>query len=384
MNKKIFNSFKKLSQLKNIIIPITMLMVIPSAASIIFRYEYINPQVTNIPTVIVNHDDTSTTETLVNQIKANETFNVTFYSDNDDDVKKLIDKGKAAVGLIIPKDFSKDLIDGKAPKIMTFYDGAQLSIVGNARGKIAEVLGTIKTSFLIDIGQGKLGIMPEVSKNSVIPIQYNSKLIGNPAKNMAMYTVQGIVLTIIQVGVVITGILLVNKEDSYKVICIKGIIIALIGGLSAFCALAIQYKYIGIPYRGSIKAGIVLTMLFNIGMTNFGIMLNILKKGDKAGAISVTGIVAATLMMSGYTYPVIAMSNVMVEIARYIPFSYYVVPMRDLSLIGGSFGDIMPEISWLFKFMIVMWIVIFLLYMKNKIIKKDKPVNNSDMEVTVA
>jgi ABC-2 type transport system permease protein len=163
MKKKIFNIFKKFSELKNIIIPLTMILVIPSAASIIFRYEYTNPQVTHIPTVIVNHDDTSTTQTLVNLINTNETFNVTFYSDNDDDVKKLIDQGKAAVGLIIPKDFSKDLIDGKAPKIMTIYYGAQLSIVGNAKGKIAEVLGTIKASFLIGIGQGKLVIMPEVS-----------------------------------------------------------------------------------------------------------------------------------------------------------------------------------------------------------------------------
>lgn len=229
MKEKIINSFKRILELKNIIIPITMLMIIPSVASIIFRYEYINPQVTNIPTVIVNHDDTSTTQTLVNQINTNEMFNVIFYSDNDDDVKKLIDEGKVAVGLIIPKDFYKDLIDGKAPKIMTFYDGAQLSLVSNARGKIAEVLGTIKASYLISIGQGKLGIMPDISKNTVIPIQYNSKLIGNPTKNMAQYVVQGLVLTIIQLGVVITGILLINKEDKYKVIWIKGIIIALIG-----------------------------------------------------------------------------------------------------------------------------------------------------------
>ncbi len=383
MKEKIINSFKRILELKNIIIPITMLMIIPSVASIIFRYEYINPQVTNIPTVIVNHDDTSTTQTLVNQINTNEMFNVIFYSDNDDDVKKLIDEGKVAVGLIIPKDFYKDLIDGKAPKIMTFYDGAQLSLVSNARGKIAEVLGTIKASYLISIGQGKLGIMPDISKNTVIPIQYNSKLIGNPTKNMAQYVVQGLVLTIIQLGVVITGILLINKEDKYKVIWIKGIIIALIGVFSTFSALTIQYKYIGIPYRGSIKAAVVLTTLFNIGMTNFGIMLNILKKGDKVGAISLTGVVATTLMISGYTFPGMAMSNVMAEITKYVPFSHYVLLMRDLSLIGGSFENIIPEISWQLKFVIIMWIVTFLLYMKNKRYQKDQPMNNSDMEVKV-
>lgn len=381
MKEKIFNSFKKILVLKNIIIPISMLMIIPSAASIIFRYEYINPQVTNIPTVIVNHDDTLTTETLVNQIKTNETFNVAFYSENDEDVKKLIDEGKAAMGLIIPKDFSKDLIDGKAPKIMTFYDGAQLSLVGNARGKIAEVLGTIKASYLISIGQGKLGIMPEVSKSNVIPIQYNSKLIGNSTKNMAQYVVQGIVLTIIQLGTVITGILFVNREDSYGFIWIKGIIISLIGVLSTFIAIAIQYKYLGIPYRGSIKSAIMLTVLFNIGMTNFGIMLNILKKGEKVGAISSTGVVATTLMITGYTFPVIAMSNVMAQISKYVPFSHYVMPMRNLSLIGGNFEDVLPDISWLFRFVIVMWIVTFLLYIKNKRIKKDQPMENFDVEV---
>lgn len=127
----------------------------------------------------------------------------------------------------------------------------------------------------------------------------------------------------------------------------------------------------------------MLTTLFNIGMTNFGIMLNILKKGDKVGAISLTGVVATTLMISGYTFPGMAMSNVMSEITKYVPFSHYVLLMRDLSLIGGSFENIIPEISWQLKFVIIMWIVTFLLYMKNKRYQKDQPMNNSDIEVKV-
>lgn len=383
MKEKIFNILKKFSEFKHILIPITMLLVIPSVASLILEYEYIVPQVIQVPTVIVNHDDSSTIQTLVNQIETNETFNVVKYSDSDDDVKNLLDKGQVAFGLIIPKEFSKDLIDGKGPKIMTFYDGAQLSTASSARAKIAEVLGTIKASYLISIGQGKLGIMPEVSTNTILPIRYNSRLIGNPTKSMIQYIGQGIALTIIQLGVVITGILLVNNDDNYKIIWIKGIIVALIGAISTFFAIVVQYKYLQIPYRGSIKAAVVLTILFNIGMTNFGIMLNTLKKGDKIGAISSTGIVAITLMISGYTYPVIAMSSIMSKISKYVPFSYYVVPMRDLSLIGGSFEDALPNILWLLKFVIIMWIVTFLLYEINKKIKKNQINNKSNIEVTL-
>lgn len=382
MKEKIFCFLRKVSKFKHIIIPITMLLVIPTISSFILGYEFSAHQVSRVPTIIVNHDNSSITQGFVEQIKANETFNVIEYSNNDDDIKKLIDQGRAAAGILIPEDFSKDLLNGKSPKIMTFYDGAQSSLASSAKGKVSEVLSTLKTGYLISIGEGKLGLKPNVVKRNLLPMTYTSRFIGNPTKNMPNFMLQGVLLVIAQMGIALVGVMIMERE-SYIRLFAKGIACALIGAVSILLTIAIQYKYFAIPYRGSVTALVILTVLFSIGMTNFGILLNLLKKGDKLAATSSCGIVGATLMLSGYTYPLIAMPSVFSTIAKYIPFTYLAIPMRDLSLMGGNLQDVLPNIYWLSKFVIFMWgstFLVFVLQRLPKLRKNEKSEYNEVIE----
>ncbi|MCT8978130.1 ABC transporter permease [Clostridium sp. CX1] len=371
MKEKIFYVFRKLAGFKHILIPIIMLLVIPTMSSFILGYEFSAHQVSRVPTIIVNHDNSSTTQNLVEQIRTNETFNVIAYSNNDDDIKRLIDEGRVAAGILIPEGFSRDLLNGKSPKIMTFYDGAQSSLASSAKGKISEVLSTIKTGYLISIGEGKLGLKPNVVKENIIPMTYTSRFIGNPAKNMPNFMLQGVLLVIAQMGIALVGVMIMEKEN-YIRLFFKGILCALVGAVSISLTIGIQYKYFAFPYRGSIIAAVILTILFSIGMTNFGILMNLLKKGDKLAATSSCGIIGTTLMLSGYTYPLIAMPNVFSTIAKYIPFTYFAIPMRDLSLIGGNIQDVLPSIYWLSKFVIIMWGITFLIFMLQRLPRRKK------------
>lgn len=386
-SKDIFSYIiNKIIKVRHILIPIMMLIIVPICISFILGTELINHQVSHVPTMIVNHDNSSTTEGLVNQIKENDAFNVIAYSDSDNDIKDSIDKGEIILGIIIPSNFGEDLINGNAPKIMTIYDGAQTASISAGKGKIAEILGTIKSGYLIGIAEGKLGVMPKVVTNSIIPIQYESRFIGNPTKNMPNFFLQGILLTSIQVGAAMVSILIIDKKDNYLKIWIKGTLVGLISSITCFFVLFSQHKYFGVPLNGSIKAIIILTVIYFIGMSNFGVLLNLLKKGDKEQALASTGIVGSTMMLAGYTYPILAMPPIFTKIAKYNPFTYYCIPMRDLSLRNRTFEQVLPDIKWLFNFMILMWGLTFLLYLKNKKssnTKKDievKECNNSTNE----
>lgn len=377
MKENIYNILKKVKDIfsyiinkiikvKHILIPIMMLMIVPICISFILGTELINHQVSHVPTMIVNHDNSSTAESLVNKIKENYAFNVIAYSDNDNEIKTSIDNGDIVLGIIIPQNFGKDLMDGNAPKIMTIYDGAQTASISTGKAKIAEILGTIKSGYLIGIAEGKLGVMPEVAQKIIIPIQYESRIIGNPTKNMANYFLQGMLLSSIQLGACIVSVLIINKNDNYFKIWIKGILVGLISSITCFLVLFTQYKYFGFPLNGSIKAIVILTIVFFISMSNFGVLLDLLKKDDKEQALSSTGMIGLTMLLAGYTYPILAMPPIFAKITKYIPFTHYALPMRDLSLVNRTFEQILPDIKWLFIFMILMWTLTFLVYLKNK------------------
>lgn len=269
---------EKILRFKYMVIPILMFLILGIGGSIVLALEFSAHSLSKIPTVIVDHDNSLSTQAFVREIRTNSKFNIVAYSQVDNDVKDLIDKGDVAIGFIIPKHFSKDLIDGKNPKIMVIYDGAQMAMTSSSRTRVAQILGTIKSAYLINVAEGQLGLMPEVAANYINPIHYNSRIIGNPTENMFNFFIPGFSINIIQVGMIIVVILLINKGNSYKKMWIKGIMVGLLASISVFTILAIYCKYFGLPYRGSVEAGIMLTILFCIATTFVGVLLSILFK----------------------------------------------------------------------------------------------------------
>lgn len=356
-----------ITNFKEEMISVMLILLLPSCISFILGYEFGGQKISRVPAIIVDHDNSTLSRNLVYQIKKNESFNVTDYSDYDDDVKSSIEMGDVSVGIIIPKGFSKDLIDNKSPKILVIYDGSQMSAIGTTKGTISEILGTIKAGYLINIAEGKLGIMPEVVKNNAVPINYTYRFIGNPVKSTPNFMIQGMLLNTVQIAMVMLGVIMAHGKKGYLKIWVKGISSAIIASISIFLSIGIQVKYFSYPYRGSTIAAAILTILFSIGMTNVGIFIGILSKNKlKACTLCITT-VAATLLLVGYTYPVLAMPDIFSAISKYIPFFYYATPMRDLSLIGSNLNHVSSDVLWLLKFVCIMWIATLAAYMlKNK------------------
>ncbi|WP_254306624.1 ABC transporter permease [Clostridium sp. 001] len=380
---------EKILRFKYMITPILMLFIIGIGGAIVLALEFSAHSLSQIPTIIVDHDNSLLSQSFVREIRTNSTFNIVAYSQIDNDVKDLIDKQDVAVGFIIPKNFSKDLTDRKNPNIMVVYDGAQMAMTASSKTKIAQILGTIKSAYLINVAEDQLGLMPEVAKNYINPIGYNYRLIGNPTQNMFNFFIPGFSINTIQVGMIIVVILLINKGNSYKKMWIKGIMVGLLGSTTVLAIFVVFCKYFGLPYRGSVEAGVTLTILFCIGMTFVGVLLSILFNGNKIDAVGLAGPVAITLFLVGYTFPTVAMPDIASIITKYIPFYYYAIPLRDLSLIGGSFQDNLSNIFWLTKFIIFMWAITFLLYkikeakrLRNiRINEKNSIINSQDEEV---
>lgn len=328
-------------------------------------------QVQHIPTIIVDHDNSQFSKMLINEIKTNEIFNVTNYSDRDEDVKDLIGQEKVRVGVIIPKDFSKDLTSGNGPKVLICYDGTQMSVTSAAKARMSEILLTIKTGYLKKVVEGKLGVMPEVSQNYVLPMYFNYRLLNNPTRNYINFFIPGMIISIIQVSLVMLGVDIVRKDEKkYSWLWIKGILGGLLGVISIGISLGIQFKYFAVPFRGTVNGAIILTLLFCIGMVNYGVLIRLILP-EKILALQVASIpVLFTTILAGFTFPLFAMPSYFQEIAKFLPFLYYGEPIRDLCLKNIGIEYILPQINWLFKFVLYMWIASFGVFMLKKIIKK--------------
>ena len=339
-----------------ITIPMLILLLAPTILSLLMGAEFIHLPFQKVPTVIVNHDHSETVQSLIQLISDNRTFDVIACTDEEDDLKEAFYYNKALAGIVIPEHFSEDLLNGREAKIMIFNDGALSTVASGMRGTIAEALGTIKSGYMLKLAEGK-GIPPQAAMNLIAPMGYVTKAISNPSKNVAYMMMEGILLTIVQIGAGCVGAC-VCERASFGSLMKKAGFITGIACVSALGCMVTQTLCFGFPYKSSPWAGILMTVVTCFGITLFGILQNLGTGGNCEEAVQKCSIISFTMLLAGYTFPVISMPWPCKFLTWFMPNTHYIVPLRDMALVERSFLSEAHHVLWLMGFCVVMALLV--------------------------
>lgn len=345
-----------------ITIPMLILLAAPTALSLIMGAEFIHLPFQKVPTVIVNHDHSETVQSLIQMITDNRTFDVISCTGEEDDLKEAFYYNKALAGIVIPEHFSEDLLNGKEAKIMIFNDGALSTVASGMRGTIAEALGTIKSGYIMKLAEGK-GLPPQAAKNLIAPMGYVTKTISNPSKNVAYMMMEGILLTIVQIGAGSAGAC-VRERKSFGRLMKKAGFITGIACISALGCMVTQTLCFGFPYKSSPWAGMLMTIFICFGITLFGILQNLGTGGNCEDAVQKCSIISFTMLLAGYTFPVISMPWPCKFLTWFMPNTHYILPLRDMALVERSFLSEAHYIVWLIGFCAVMVLAVAVKFKK--------------------
>ena len=369
-------SFAKLKRRHpRLVMAILVFIIIPVSASMLLGYEMKADVAVSIPTVIVDNDNSEFSKTYVQFIEESQYFHVVTYSDNYQEVEKMIYEGNAYAGVIIPEGFSKDMLAGHAPKILTVYDGSTMAVIVSSKAAMMETLLTVKAGYMAKVFEGKQSVVPGQVMNQVMPISSTFRTLYNPTKSFRNFILPGLLAAIVQVAIAITG-----AERGYEnqnkglsmVNHLKTVLKwSMVGAFSIFLCLSIQWIFFGMPYRGTVIGGIMLTMLFSTGITLMGYIIGSFF-GERAFCTQISCIlVLPTAILGGYTWPVLAMPEYIQHMVKLIPFTYYGEAVRNLCLKPLELRHLMPDMKFMVIF-IVVEIIIFAL-VKNR---KDKKREN--------
>ncbi|MEA4987448.1 MAG: ABC transporter permease [Anaerovorax sp.] len=355
-----------MGEIKRLTIPISFLIILPIAMTLILGLEFRDQVITGVPFGIVDLDNSSLSRTLIENIKTNDTFNVIYEGNSKDDILNEIQKNKIVSGIIIPENFSKDVVNRNSPNLLVIYDGCQMSMAGAAKAKISEVLATIRIGASLQVMQARLNISQDEAMMYVQPIGSEVRFLGNPWKSSGYFFITGIIANMIQLAVYFLAVEAVEKENS-KIPCPLNysILSGMLAALVTVAAVFILDKMFGFPMEGSYGTIAILSLLNMIGVANLGGIFRFLFP-EKGATIEVSMLIMATLLLSGYTYPVLAMPKLYQVISKYVPFTHAVVPIRDVILLGRSFSSVIPNILFLLMFVILGSLLLLLLWHKHE------------------
>lgn len=355
---------------RGLLLPLLFALILPPVCSLILGCEWSGQQINHVPVAVVDHDNSSMSRELVSYIENNHAFDIQRYSDNDDDIKKWMDESKIGAGVIIPSNFMSDIMNGKESKILLIYDGSQMGMAGAVKTRISEIMGTIRTGYLIQIMEGKLNMTPAEAESYIQPVGYTVRMLGNPAKSSANYTLQGLILNICQVSIYCLGIevgdAIRRGSNKYRRYLLGVLLCGGVGVVTAANSVLIQIGIFKSPFNGTVPPALILTVLNMVLAAGLGMLMILMTKSKFASLMAAT-IILATVLLSGYTYPVIAMPGLFQKLSPHIHFAHYVIPMRDITLLGVSFEQVTPHIYWLVRFVAAEWLLILVISQSGKI-----------------
>lgn len=332
-------------------------IVVPLVTGLILGYEMSSDVAVEIPTIVVNHDNSAFSHDFVKYVSDSEFFDVVEQADNDARVEEAIYQRDAYVGVIVPDDFYRDLKNGKAPKILAVYDGSTLAALSSSTSAMTEIIETLKTAYMMNIYEGKLNVAPESVMNHAVPIDVTYRLLFNPARSFRNFVLPGMLAALIQVGISCMGAERAGElrrtnsrfSEHLKAIAQWGGL----GAISIAITLLEQYLFFDMPYKGSLMGGILLTYLYATSILLIGYLVGSVIP-DRTFASQVAAvIVLPTTILGGYTWPALAMPVFFQKLAKVIPFYYYGNEIRSLCMGPLEFHHVLPDIGIMCIFILV-------------------------------
>ena len=330
-----------------------ILFVIPILVNVLLGVELAQNQIKNIPMAICDMDNSSMSRMIVDYFAQNETFNVKYYLEDSYSMENLFNTNKIRVGMIIPKDFSKDVLALRSPTVLMIYDGSSMTMTSAAKTRASEILLTLKTGILLEQIKARLDLPDDVARKIALSINFSNRTLYNPTRGYKNFLNIGLVAALIQSGIgILASTSLRRSEIPQSALERLGHLLGKIVFYGAFGAaslvlnLVIQNRCFAIPFRGPLQDAVLLCTVFSVAVASLGVMLSAWIKNELLATVVAAVVFVPDTVLAGYTWPVMAMPEVYQRLVYYLPFYHFADNLRDLMLKGLSQSYMYSDFQW--------------------------------------
>mgnify|MGYP002640928627 FL=1 len=130
---------KEFVQMRRDRMTFAMMVGIPIMQLIMFGFA-INSDPRHLPTALMDRDQSSFSRSIIKAVENSTFMNITYRPESDQDAEKLMREGKVNFILIIPENFSRDLVRGDIPQLLLVADATDPSAASGAANSMTEIV----------------------------------------------------------------------------------------------------------------------------------------------------------------------------------------------------------------------------------------------------
>ena len=326
----------------SLVAPILQVLVLGYTATTDIKYSVM---------VVLDEDRTAESRDLIREFTTSGYFVHEYSVDRDADLDRRIEQGDASVGLVIPRNFGRDLMAGSSPQLQMIFDGSDANTANILLSYATQIVAAYAAGAARP-GQVRLQGM---ASGMIIP---EPRVWFNPDLKSSNFMVPGVVaLVLMIITMTLTSLAIVKEKEigtleqllvspirPYELILGKLIPFVLIGFVDVVVVLALARYWFKVPTVGSLPLLLSLSGLFILTTLGLGLFIStIAKSQQQAMLIAQFFFFMPFIYLSGFAFPISNMPRIIQYATYLIPLRYFLEIVRGVFLKGSGIAELWPQ-----------------------------------------
>ena len=245
--------------------------------------------------------------------------------------------------VIIPADFSHDILNGRSAKVLFMINGANIITTNIATTAGNDIVNTFNTRFAARQAALRTSGDEQMLKKRISPVETTLRVLNNPTQSYMMFFMVGLAMAAMQQGIFLAVGAAVQGDfkdteglkgaPKAAVLVVKVAVYWLLSVLSFALVCVISYG-LGIPDRASVTALLTLASAFSFAAVSLGLFASSIFHNELQFVRASIMYTVPAFIFGGYTWPLEAMDPVTQVVAQAFPMAWMSNAVHELFLSG--------------------------------------------------
>jgi ABC-2 type transport system permease protein len=343
---------KEFKQLSRDRVTFGMIVMIPLMQLILFGYA-ISTMVRNIPIAIVDNSGSVAARAITEQVRVTQVVDIVGHYATAAEAEDAIVAGTIRAALVFPENLTQKIAAGE-PVGQWLVDGSD-TMVSSA------LLGLRTMPLHLEAGVPDGAYQPT-------PPSFEVALFFNPERRSEVNIVPGLTAIILTMTLVLfTAVALVRERERGN---LELLITTPIHPLELMVGKLVPYIFVGlvqitiilglgrlvfnVPFQGEILSLAAVTLPFIAANLTLGLLFSTLAETQMQAMQMTFFVMLPSILLSGFMFPFDAMPLAAQYIAEILPATHFMRLIRAVFLRGAHASQLLPDISWLLGFTVIM------------------------------
>ena len=333
---------------------LAMMIGIPALQLVLFGYA-IQTEVRHLPTVVLDQSRSPESRRLVQTMINTGNFDLAGEVSDREELRAAIERGSARAGIVIPREFQRDLKRGVTATAQIVVDAAD-PLASSAAISGAGLAAAARTGELLSAGGLGGGIEVRVRP------WYN------PGLRSSTYIVPGIIGVLLSMTLVVIAALAIVRERERGTL--EQLVVTPINKTSLMLGKIVPFMLVGlvqitvilllgrvlfeVPVRGNLLDLYLVALPFIVASLAVGLFISTLVSNQTQAMQLGFFFILPNILLSGFMFPREAMPEVAQWIGAALPLTYFLEVLRDVLLRGAGWAAFWREAAILVGFALVL------------------------------